>query len=63
MNDKLSEEYKESIKYSINTIKEFIKAIEKELERDMAYKSYIHEKIDGIEWRARMIKSICEEDE
>lgn len=57
------EEEKKSAYYTLQTVKELLKAIDKELEKENAYKYYVAEKLDGAIWRLKYINRLCKEEE
>lgn len=57
------EEEKKSAYYSLQTVKDLLKAIDKELEREHAYKYYVAEKLDVAIWRLKYINRLCKEEE
>lgn len=62
MSDLLSEYEKENFSATIENVKSELKSIEKELEKENSYKSYLIEKIQLLCWRVEYLKSICNED-
>lgn len=58
----LDEEQHKRAKECIYNIQDKIYAIASELNNQKAYKEYIKEKINSIEWDFTCLKSICEVD-
>lgn len=57
-----NEEEKKSAYYTLQAVKELLKAIDKELEKECAYKYYVAEKLDGAIWRLQYVNRLCREE-
>lgn len=59
----LSNEEKEFINECLDNIKDKLRAIKMEMERDIQSRYYLKEKIDSIVWDSQVIQNICSKEE